>query len=443
MNIKAPISGSHQCKSITNAGKKSWMRFRGMCVSKNSVRKRTNPSIMSFYWQTASNWTFTARDAEVRLSVTGAVCRMMHKSRKSCSSSWFRRTTFARVDLRMLLPWISCALLRRPRVGAADPSPPRDDAMQNASQVVQQKVRRRPSSAHRTAFGPRKWGILNAVQKTSTHYLGRDCAAIETQIVSTSLLDRVPYLYYCTEAVSVEIRHQIRDRKRPPCNKQSSAMLRSQSLSWPHWSRSELTHCQKCSFSITQLLSWPKVSKSICVISQETFLQRGWTPTSARHPNGSVLIGAALSLQGKRLGHCSQRGLRSHPKNWLGGNLSFHCAIFGVQVAQSSLGCGFIRMFAFHPWLRFHTAQRKKQSRCPSPCMRLQLPDSPSAAGWLVCVDTDPTTHRTQALFSAICRTGLHRPSFFPYSATVVPSDEKMICRRAFVLFHSGRVVDI
>ncbi len=33
--------------------------------------------------------------------------------------------------------------------------------------------------------------LLNAVRKTSTHYLGRDCAAIETQMVSMSLLYKV------------------------------------------------------------------------------------------------------------------------------------------------------------------------------------------------------------------------------------------------------------
>ncbi len=52
------------------------------------------------------------------------------------------------------------------------------------------------------------------------------------------------------------------------------------SCTWPHCgSRSEFTHCKKGSCSITQLFSRPKVSKSHCVISQEPFLQRGWTLT--------------------------------------------------------------------------------------------------------------------------------------------------------------------
>ncbi len=63
-----------------------------------------------------------------------------------------------------------------------------------------------------------------------TQYLGRDCAAIETQIVSISLLDGVPYLSYCTEAVSVEIRHKIRHRKRHPCNKYTEKLARKMKL---------------------------------------------------------------------------------------------------------------------------------------------------------------------------------------------------------------------
>ncbi len=33
--------------------------------------------------------------------------------------------------------------------------------------------------------------LLNAVRKTNTHYLGQDCTAIETQMVSMSLLYKV------------------------------------------------------------------------------------------------------------------------------------------------------------------------------------------------------------------------------------------------------------
>ncbi len=64
------------------------------------------------------------------------------------------------------------------------------------------------------------------MQRTNTHCLGRDCAAIETQTVSIHPLDRVPYLSYCTEAVSVEICHKIRDRKRHPCNNLKVGMTR-------------------------------------------------------------------------------------------------------------------------------------------------------------------------------------------------------------------------
>ena len=50
---------------------------------------------------------------------------------------------------------------------------------------------------------------------------------------------------------------------------------------WPHCGRSEFTHCKNSSCSIIQLFSRPKVSKSRCMISQEPFLQRGWTLTAA------------------------------------------------------------------------------------------------------------------------------------------------------------------
>ena len=73
------------------------------------------------------------------------------------------------------------------------------------------------------------------MQRTNTHCLGPDCAAIETQTVSIHPLDRVPYLSYCTEAVSVEICHKIQDRKRHPCNKLCSfffSLLQSLKSMW-------------------------------------------------------------------------------------------------------------------------------------------------------------------------------------------------------------------
>ena len=66
--------------------------------------------------------------------------------------------------------------------------------------------------------------------------------------------------------------YQTRTKFLPRCRHRASR-------TWPHCGRSEFTHCKIGSCSIIQLFSRPKVSKSHCMISQEPFLQRGWTLT--------------------------------------------------------------------------------------------------------------------------------------------------------------------
>ena len=70
--------------------------------------------------------------------------------------------------------------------------------------------------------------------------------------MSTSLLDRVPYLSYCTDAVSVEIWHRIRDRKRHPCNNEQSESERLATCSFvPEQSRTALEDSRRCQGSRT------------------------------------------------------------------------------------------------------------------------------------------------------------------------------------------------
>ncbi len=61
--------------------------------------------------------------------------------------------------------------------------------------------------------------VRNIERCTKDEYslFGSRCTAIETQIVSTSLLDRVQYSSYGTDAVSVEIRHKIETDNMHPC----------------------------------------------------------------------------------------------------------------------------------------------------------------------------------------------------------------------------------
>ncbi len=79
-----------------------------------------------------------------------------------------------------------------------------------------------------------------------------------------------------------------------------------------HRGRNGFSHCKNGSCSITQLLSRPKVSKSLCVISQKPFLYSVRTLSSGASRNLSI---CGIPEDARRTHLCLSRACRSVHSN--------------------------------------------------------------------------------------------------------------------------------